>query len=426
MAAPKLRFKEFSEDYNFSKFQEASIQIIDGDRGNNYPKSDDFYDNEYCLFLNAGNVTKSGFKFESTQFINKEKDALLRKGKLQKNDLVITTRGTVGNIAYFDESIPFENIRINSGMVIVRSEIDLEPIYLNQFLKSDLFEKWLEKNVFGSAQPQLTVKLLNSISISYPSKEEQTKIASFLSAVDEKINQLTQKHALLSQYKQGMMQKLFSQQIRFKADDGSEFGEWEEVKFSGIFKFHQTNSYSRALLAEYGEIMNIHYGDIHTKFSMLFDVNKESVPFLNDEVDTSKIAKEQFLKVGDLVIADASEDYKDIGKSIEVISLNNQKVVAGLHTYIARPVKPFALGFCGYMMQTFPVREQIKKLATGISVLGISKTNLGKVELKVPSLEEQTKIANFLSAIDQKIGVVAQQIEQAKTWKKGLLQQMFV
>ena len=185
MAAPKLIFKEFSEDYNFSKFQEASIQIIDGDRGNNYPKSDDFYDNEYCLFLNAGNVTKSGFKFESTQFINKEKDALLRKGKLQKNDLVITTRGTVGNIAYFDESIPFENIRINSGMVIVRSEIDLEPIYLNQFLKSDLFEKWLEKNVFGSAQPQLTVKLLNSISISYPSKDEQTKIASFLSPVDE-------------------------------------------------------------------------------------------------------------------------------------------------------------------------------------------------------------------------------------------------
>ena len=77
-------------------------------------------------------------------------------------------------------------------------------------------------------------------------------------------------------------------------------------------------------------------------------------------------------------------------------------------------------------MQTFFVREQIKKLATGISVLGISKTNLGKVEFKVPCLEEQIKIAHFLSAIDQKIEVVAQQIEQAKQWKKGLLQQMFV
>ncbi len=78
------------------------------------------------------------------------------------------------------------------------------------------------------------------------------------------------------------------------------------------------------------------------------------------------------------------------------------------------------------MMQTFVVRDQIKTLATGISVLGISKTNLGKVELKIPSFDEQTKIANFLSVIDQKIEVVAQQIEQAKTWKKGLLQQMFV
>ncbi|MFX4627901.1 restriction endonuclease subunit S, partial [Acinetobacter baumannii] len=86
---------------------------------------------------------------------------------------------------------------------------------------------------------------------------------------------------LLSQYKQGMMQKLFSQQIRFKADDGSEFGEWKKVKFSDKFKFHQTNSYSRALLSEQGEIMNIHYGDIHTKFSTLFDISKEVVPFLS-------------------------------------------------------------------------------------------------------------------------------------------------
>ena len=172
--------------------------------------------------------------------------------------------------------------------------------------------------------------------------------------------------------------------------------------------------------------MNKKKKKIQKKVSMRFDVKKEVVPFLSDQVDTKKINEEQFLKIGDLVIADASEDYKDIGKAIEIIDLDNQKVVAGLHTYIARPIIPFALGFCGYMMQTFVVRDQIKTLATGISVLGISKTNLGKVELKIPSFDEQTKIANFLSVIDQKIEVVAQQIEQAKTWKKGLLQQMFV
>ena len=336
---------------------------------------------------------------------------------------MITTADCGLSAVFEKQEIPFIASAYAVRIVLKNS---LDSLWVKYYLQTQHIVNEVNKYVRKGTLSNLPLSDISKFSFTVPALEEQTKIATFLSAVDEKISQLTQKHELLSQYKQGMMQKLFSQQLRFKADDGSEFGEWEEVKFSGIFNFHQTNSYSRALLAEYGEIMNIHYGDIHTKFSMLFDVNKESVPFLNDEVDTSKIAKEQFLKVGDLVIADASEDYKDIGKSIEVISLNNQKVVAGLHTYIARPVKPFALGFCGYMMQTFPVREQIKKLATGISVLGISKTNLGKVELKVPSLEEQTKIANFLSAIDQKIEVVVQQIEQAKTWKKGLLQQMFV
>ncbi|MEM9995353.1 MAG: hypothetical protein AAGE79_14640, partial [Acinetobacter pittii] len=88
----------------------------------------------------------------------KQKDSLLRKGKLERNDLVITTRGTVGNVAYFNDDISFENIRINSGMVIARCQKNLLAFFINQFLRSDLFEKWLDKNAFGSAQPQLTVK----------------------------------------------------------------------------------------------------------------------------------------------------------------------------------------------------------------------------------------------------------------------------
>ena len=389
---PKLRFKEFDGDWLKLKYKDVLTIKYGKDH-----KS-----------LNDGDIPVYG-----TGGLMRHVNKYLYDGE----SILIGRKGTIDKPKYINEK--FWTV---DTLFYTEIKENIVPLFLFQHA---LEVNWLGLNE-ATGVPSLNTTSIYNIDISIPSKEEQTKIASFLSNVDEKISQLTQKHELLSQYKQGMMQKLFSQQIRFKADDGSEFGEWEEVKFSGIFNFHQTNSYSRALLAEYGEIMNIHYGDIHTKFSMLFDVNKESVPFLNDEVDTSKIAKEQFLKVGDLVIADASEDYKDIGKSIEVISLNNQKVVAGLHTYIARPVKPFALGFCGYMMQTFPVREQIKKLATGISVLGISKTNLGKVELKVPSLEEQTKIANFLSSIDQKIEVVAQQIEQAKQWKKGLLQQMFV
>ena len=222
------------------------------------------------------------------------------------------------------------------------------------------------------------------------------------------------------------MQQLFSQKLRFKADDGSDFEDWKESKFSECFTFHMTNSLSRAKLSEQGDVMNIHYGDIHTKFSTLFDTTKEEVSFIKNKTDTLKIKSDQFLQIGDLVIADASEDYNDIGKTLEIINLDGKKAVAGLHTYIARPDQIHATGFCGYMMQSAKVRKQIKVLATGISVLGISKTNLNKLDLAIPSLPEQTKIANFLTAIDQKIDNVAEQIDQAKTWKKGLLQQMFV
>jgi type I restriction enzyme S subunit len=414
MTAPKLRFKEFSEDYNVSTSQEASIQIIDGDRGNNYPKSDDFYDNEYCLFLNAGNVTKSGFKFENTQFINKEKDALLRKGKLQKNDLVITTRGTVGNIAYFDESIPFENIRINSGMVIARSEVDVEPIYLNQFLKSDLFEKWLEKNVFGSAQPQLTVKLLNSISISYPSKEEQTKIASFLSAVDEKISQLTQKHQLLSQYKQGMMQKLFSQQIRFKADDGSEFGEWEERKLSDIcLKIKDGTHFSPKTLevGDYKYLTSKNVKNGYLDFSNLEFVNAE---------DHKKIYSSCDVKFGDVLLTkDGTIGQCCVNTLTEEFSLLSSVAFLRLKTQ-------FNNYFLYHLLVSDFGQREINGVIAGQALKRITLTKINDFKFMFPCFEEQTKIANFLSAIDQKIDVVSEQLEQAKLWKKGLLQQMFV
>ncbi|RVT52910.1 restriction endonuclease subunit S [Acinetobacter indicus] len=209
--------------------------------------------------------------------------------------------------------------------------------------------------------------------------------------------------------------------LRFKEFDGN----WNLLTFSDVFKFYNTNSYSRALLEENGEIMNIHYGDIHTKFSMLFDVEKEKAPYLSKEIESHKINEDNFLKVGDLVIADASEDYKDIGKTIEIINLNNKKVVAGLHTYIARPLKPFALGFNGYLMQTHTIRTQIQKLATGISVLGISKTNISKVELYLPSPEEQTKIASFLSAVDEKISQLSQKHQLLSQYKQGMMQKLF-
>lgn len=211
--------------------------------------------------------------------------------------------------------------------------------------------------------------------------------------------------------------------LRFK-----EFsGDWKEKKFADIYDFFQTNSFSRALLNyESGDVKNIHYGDIHTKFKSNFFIYKEKVPFISADVDTSKLKDENYCQIKDLVIADASEDYNDIGKTIEIIELNDEKLVAGLHTYIARDTKnKMALGFGGYFMQTYSVRLQMMKLATGISVLGISKSNLSNMSLVIPSKQEQEKIASFLISIDTKIEQIRKKEELLHQYKKGVIQKIF-
>lgn len=205
-------------------------------------------------------------------------------------------------------------------------------------------------------------------------------------------------------------------------------GEWIISKFGDIYDFLRTNSFSRSQLNyENRKLKNIHYGDIHTKFQMNFRIGKEMVPYVNKDIDLSKIEEENYCRVGDLVIADASEDYNDIGKTIEIREVGNEQLVAGLHTYLARDNKKLtALGFMGYYQQVWTVRPQKMKYAAGISVLGISKTNLGKVKLNLPSKSEQQKIADFLTGIDKKIDLVKTQLEKTQQFKKGLLQQMFV
>ena len=210
MNVPKLRFSEFNNDYVINTFDNL-INIIDGDRGNNYPKASDFYDDEYCLFLNAGNVTKKGFNFSNKYFITLKKDNELKNGKLKRNDVVLTTRGTVGNVALYDYSIPFENIRINSGMVINRIKNDkiLLPQYLYRFMQSTYFEYQIKKTNFGSAQPQLTKSGITKFTIAYPCVKEQRLL-------DRKIELQSQKIEALKLYKKGLINLVKNDWENFK------------------------------------------------------------------------------------------------------------------------------------------------------------------------------------------------------------------
>ena len=173
-----------------------------------------------------------------------------------------------------------------------------------------------------------------------------------------------------------------------------EFGkDWLNVLFGELYSFYTTNSLSRDKLNyEVGEVYNIHYGDIHTKFSTMFDLSKELVPLINANVDLSKYSEEKYCKEGDLVIADASEDYSDIGKTIEILNLNNKKVLAGLHTFLARPNKNKTFnGFSGYLMQSWKVRKQVMTIAQGTKVLGLASSRLGRIKLFYPEINEQKK-----------------------------------
>ena len=182
-------------------------------------------------------------------------------------------------------------------------------------------------------------------------------------------------------------------------------GEWEVKTLGKIMDFKVTNSFSRENLNyEYGKVKNIHYGDIHTKFQTLFDINYESVPFINEEIDISRISDENYCKNGDIVFADASEDLNDVGKSIEIINTNGEKLLSGLHTLLARPKQDvFHLGFSGYLFKSNSVRVQIQKESQGSKVLSINVGRISKVELSFPPVEEQRKITSFLSLIDSRI-----------------------
>lgn len=196
----KARFVEMFGDpivntYQFPVYPMTEIcDIIDGDRGKNYPKVGDFLDTGYCLFLNAKNVTQKGFDFENCNFITREKDDALRKGKLSRGDVVLTTRGTVGNLAYYSENIPYENIRINSGMVILR----MDRSVLNEIYFIELFKMKLndirEKIASGSAQPQLPISTMNKIILIIPPLELQNQFASFVEEIDK--SRLLSNHSL--------------------------------------------------------------------------------------------------------------------------------------------------------------------------------------------------------------------------------------
>ncbi len=215
-----------------------------------------------------------------------------------------------------------------------------------------------------------------------------------------------------------MVIKMNVPKLRFK-----EFkDEWNAFNLKNYFKYFSTNSLSRAQLCNSGILKNIHYGDIHKKYGAI-TLSDDILTYVKDHDYNNKFT---ICRNGDLIIVDASEDYEGIGKATEILGIVNNNVISGLHTIHARDLSnSFVYGFKGYYFNSPIIHNQIRILANGFKVFGISKDTINKLKINIPSKKEQIKIVETLRLLDKKIELQLQKIEALKLYKICLKNSMF-
>ena len=197
--------------------------------------------------------------------------------------------------------------------------------------------------------------------------------------------------------------------------------EWEIASVQELFTFERTASNSRSDLNASGTVAYVHYGDLHTRFNHFIDVSHAKLPHLSESENVTAT----LLRDGDLVVADASEDEVGVGKSAEIRNVGSKKAISGLHTFLLRPKDGRVChGYGGYLLENEAVRQQIRRLATGLKVFGISKGSLAQVLIPLPPLAQQRTIAEALSDVDSEITALEKRCEKARAIKNGMMQQL--
>ncbi len=398
---PELRFPKFENTQVWNSVRlDSLVDVIDGDRGVNYPKLNDFSEEGYCLFMNAKNVTKQGFLFEETQFITREKDELLRKGKLNRNDIVLTTRGSVGQFAFFSDKILFDHLRINSGMVILRVADDyISPNYLYKYCTSQVITSEINNLAFGNAQQQLTVSIIKKLPLLYPKdKLEQQKIADCLSSLDDLIGAETEKLECLKDHKKGLLQQLFP-------------AEGETVPKLRFPEFENDGEWEVKIIEEVAEITtgNKDTQDRVENGIYPFFVRSQTI----ERINTFSFDGEAILTSGDGVGVGKIYHYL-IGKFDF-----HQRVYC---------IYNFKKDICGkfifyYFSEYF--YRRVMQLSAKNSVDSVRRAMITKMPIYIPCFSEQEKIADCLSSTDESINAQSERIQFLKDHKKGLMQQLF-
>ena len=385
-------------------------KILDGDRGKNYPKQEDFSDNDYCLFLTTKNVSKKGFKFDNTQFISKDKDEILRKGRLERNDLVITTRGTVGNIAFFNQDVPFDIIRINSGMAIIRiTEEDLSHSFVNKYFKSNIFYRYVSEIISGSAQPQITITKLKNLTIPIPPLPQQEKIVKVLdisSALIERQKELIANYDLF----------LKSKFIEMFGDPIKNSMGWKVEKLDSFTTLVSSGSTPKG-----GQSSYLDEGEIRFIRSQNVRMNKmayNGISYISEEVYT-KMKRSQ-VKFNDVLlnITGASIGRTAIYKDTTRANVNQ-------HVCIIRLTEELNNEYLSFMIASDSFQNQIISNQSGATREALNYSQIKKFNVPYPPIELQDKFASIVEQIEHIKDKETKKLEHLERLHKSLMDKAF-
>ena len=404
---PQLRFPGFSDEWeekklgNISKLTSSKRVYLDDYVQSGIP----FYRGKEISELQKG-LTPKDILYISNESYEQYKS---KYGIPQVDDILITAVGTLGNILRIKDRKPFY---FKDGNLIWIKDIYEYSNFLEILL--EVKNKEIQKTSIGSTQRALTMVELRKLLLPFPAKQEQQKIAAFLTAVDNKIEQLIKKQELLGEYKKGLMQQIFSRAIRFKADDGSDFPNWEEKKLGDVVSTpvsdgpHLTPKFVK---------QGVPFLSVNNLVESKIDFSNVRYISIDDHLVFSKKCKP---KKGDVLLGKAAS----VGK----VAFVETDVEFNIWSPIAM-IRPGNSNFSKYIYYCFQTRfilNQISKFTNSSSQGNIGMGDINKIIIKLPNKLEQTKIANFLSSIDTKIEQVGKQLDESKQFKKALLQQMFV
>ncbi|MDT7083483.1 restriction endonuclease subunit S [Citrobacter europaeus] len=363
------------------------------------------------FLVTAKNIKQGYIDYESSQeFIDPgEYDEVMRRGKPKIDDVLITTEAPLGNIASVDR----EDIALAQRVIKYRGKDKiLNSCFLKQLFLAPRLQDEIASKATGGTVQGIKGSVLHQIKIYIPDFDEQTMIADFLSSVDEKITLLNKQYDLLCQYKKGMMQKIFTQELRFKDDSGDKFSDWEEVELKKIASKVNTKNRDNSV------------STVLTNSATQGIVSQETY-FEREIVTESNLTGYYVVRVGDFVYNPRISSTAPVGP----IKMNKltQGVMSPLYTVFR--FEKGLLKFYQYFFESSVWHDYLKSVANSGARhdrMNISGADFFGLPVPQPFEEEQTKIANFLSGLDDKITTKKTELDKLKTWKQGLLQQMFV